>query len=120
MYRRDPGEIAYNEARGLAYGWLERVKGQSGSSSFTTPRSEALRDYRTALKFDDPDAADKALDRMIELGVDDKDLSASIKRAAPLGPIAKKDRAQFIDELTDDELDTFTKAEEWYTQTFIQ
>ena len=120
VYRRDPGEIAYNEARGLAYGWLERVKGQSGSSSFTTPRSEALRDYRTALKFDDPDAADKALDRMIELGVDDKDLSASIKRAAPLGPIAKKDRAQFIDELTDDELDTFTKAEEWYTQTFIQ
>ncbi|WP_017182296.1 hypothetical protein [Sphingobium xenophagum] len=118
LYRRDPGEIAYNEARGIAYAWLEDVKGQSGSSSFSTPRSEALRDYRTALRFGDQSAADKAIDEMIALGMNDKDLAGSIKRAAPLGPIAKKDRAEFVAGLTDQEVETFAKAEEWYGRTF--
>lgn len=118
LYRRDPGEIAYNEARGIAYSWLQDVKGQLGSSSFSTPRSEALRDYRTAQRFGDQSAADKAIDEMIALGMNDKDLAGSIKRAAPLGPIAKKDRAEFVAGLTDQEVETFTKAEEWYGRTF--
>lgn len=118
VYRRQPGEIAYDEARGLAYQWNNRVKGSEGSSDFSTPRSSAMRDYRTALRYGDESAADKALDEMGALGVTEKDMAAMVKRAAPLAPIAKKDRAAFLDQLTDEELEKFRRAETWFDQTF--
>lgn len=119
IYRKDPGEIAYNEARGVAYDWLKREKGQEFAGGFTSKRSEAARDYRTALKFGDQESADKSLNEMIALGVDSGDFSAMVKRAAPLGPIAKKDRQAFIDQLTPDEYQTFQRAQRWYDETFL-
>ncbi|SKB32251.1 LPD3 domain-containing protein [Sphingopyxis flava] len=119
VYRRSPGEIAYDEARGIAYDWLKGVKGQTSEGGYSSPRSEALRDYRQALRYGDEDALEKAIERMIALGIDDKDLAASIKRAHPLGPIAKKDRAAFLNQLTDEELDKFARAEEWYAETYL-
>lgn len=118
VYRREPGEIAYDEARGIAYDWLRFTKGQEGSSTFSTPRSEATRDYKQARRFGDKAAEDRALERMLDLGMDDGDLSASLKRAEPLGPIAKRDRAAFLDSLTDKEMETFEKADAWYRETF--
>lgn len=56
---------------------------------------------------------------MAELGVDRGDFSAMIKRAAPLGPIAKKDRRAFLGQLSDDEYATFRRAKVWYDQTFL-
>ena len=56
---------------------------------------------------------------MIELGGDDGDYSAMIKRAAPLGPIAKKDRQAFIDQLTPEEYETMGRAQQWYDETFL-
>lgn len=118
IYRRDPGEIAYNAARGIAYDWKRRVLGQDSSSDFTSPRADAMRDYRTALKFGDTDAADAALDEMASLGVTMGDYNAMIKRAHPLSPIAKKDRKAFVEGLTNAEYETLLRAEEWYFKTF--
>lgn len=119
VYRKDPGEMAYNEARGIAYDWLKRERGQEFAGGFKSPRSEAMRDYRTAIKFGDQDAAGKAYEEMARLGVDRGDYSAMMKRAAPLGPIAKKDRAAFIAQLTPDEYATMQRAQAWYDQTFL-
>ena len=119
IYRRDPGEIAYNEGRGIAYDWLQREKGQSFEGGFSTPRGNAMRDYRTALRYGDREAAAKALDEMVKLGVDAGDFSAMVKRAAPLGPIPKKDQAAFIAQLTEDERQTMVRAQEWYNATFL-
>jgi hypothetical protein len=119
LYRRDPGEIAYNEARGVAYDWLRRVKGQDGSSDNSSPRSNAARDFRTATKFGDQEAAEKALQEMGNLGVTRGDFNAMIKRAAPLSPIAKKDRRAFIEGLSDKEREAFVRAERWYAETFL-
>lgn len=119
IYRRDPGEIAYNEARGIAYDWLKREKGQEFDGGFTSKRSEATRDYRTALRYGDREAADKALRKMIELGVDARDFQEMVKRAAPLGPISKKDQQAFVSSLTKDEYDTFVRAQRWYEETFL-
>lgn len=119
VYRRDPGEIAYNEARGIAYDWLKREKGQEFAGGFTSKRSEAARKYRTALKYGDESAAAKAFEEMAALGVDRGDFNAMLKRAAPLGPIAKKDRAAFVAQLTEDEYQTFARAQQWYDATFL-
>jgi hypothetical protein len=96
-YRRDPGEMAYDESRGIAYDWL---------------------DYRMALRYGDTDAAQKALGEYEQLGGTKKSLKQSIKRAHPLGPIAKKDRKAFLSSLTDDQLQTFADAEEFWKRVY--
>ena len=118
VYRRDPGEMAFDTAKGIAYDWLENVKGQSPGGG-TSPRSAALRDYRMALRYGDQDAADKALIRYAEFEGTDEGLKTSIRRQHPLGPIAKKDRAAFLDSLTEEQLETFADAEEWYNRIFL-
>lgn len=119
IYRRDPGEMAYNEARGVVYGWLEREKGRKFRGGISSESGDVLRDYRTALKFDDMTAADEALARMQDFDIDQGKLNASIKQAHPLGPLAKKDHQQFVDQLTTEEYETFQRAEIWYNQTFL-
>jgi hypothetical protein len=119
VYRRDPGEMAYNEARGLVYGWLEREKGRKFRGGISSESGDVLRDYRTALKFEDKTAADEALARMVDYDIDQGKLNASIKQAHPLGPLAKKDHQQFVDQLTAEEYETFQRAELWYNQTFL-
>lgn len=119
VYRRDPGEMAYDEAKGVAYDWLERVKGQSSTGSQVSPRSSALRDYRLAIKFGDEKAAEKALEAYYSFEGNDDGLEASIKRQHPLGPIAKKDRDDFLDSLTPEQLETFSLAEQWYEETYL-
>jgi hypothetical protein len=118
VYRRDPQEMAYDEAKGIAYDWLDRVKGQGGGGGFTSERSEALRDYRMALRYSDQSAADKALVRYAQLGGTEKGLEASKAKQHPLGPIAKKDRAEFLDSLTPDQLETFAEAEEYWKRLY--
>jgi hypothetical protein len=117
VYKRNPDEMAYDESRTIAYEWLQREKGERGGSS-TSDRGEALRDYRLALRYGDQKAAQAALARYESLGGTKGSLSTSIKRAHPLGPIAKKDRAAFLASLTDDQLDTFQRAERYWQDTF--
>lgn len=119
IYRRDPGEMAYNQSRGIVYDWLEREKGQTFEGGFSTKRGNAMYDYRTAMRYGDSDAANKALLEMAKLGVDRGDFNAMLKRAAPLGPIPKKDRAAFVNQLTDDERATMIRAQDWYKATFL-
>lgn len=117
---KDPGEMAYSRAKGLAHKWLEREKGQEGISSFTSPRAQALYEWRLAKKYGDDDAADRARDKMQELGVTTQDLDASIKRAHPMGSIPIKDRGAFLRSLTEQERDVIDKATDWYQDTFVK
>lgn len=119
VYRRDPGEMAYDGAKGLAYDWLERVKGQRGSGGFSSPRGDALRDYRKAVRYGDEDAATKALEEYYSFEGTDEGFEASIRRQHPLGPIAKRDREAFLDSLTDEQYETLLEAERWYDEVYL-
>lgn len=116
--KRDAGEVAYNNTRSLVYDWLRREKGQEGSSSFTTPRSRALYDWKLAKRFGDSAAADTARDRMRALGIKPQDVRQAIKRAHPLAPIALKDRRKFLSTLSTKERSNLSQAVQWYHQTF--
>jgi len=115
---RDVGEIAYNETRGRAFEWVREARGTSGSSSFSSPRSDALYDYRRSLRFGDKEAAAAALQRMQALGMRRRDVRNSIKRAHPLGPVALRDRRVFVGSLTARERTQLNTAIEWYSETF--
>jgi hypothetical protein len=120
VYQRDPGEIAYDQVRGLTFDWLEREKGQGGRTVSTTPRSTALRDWRTAARYGDERAGKAAFDRMVKLGVTKQSMIRSAEAAAPLGSIAKKDRQQFLGTLTAKERERLDLATAWYNNTFIK
>jgi hypothetical protein len=120
VYSRDPGEIAYNEARGIAYDWLKRTKGQADAGGYTSDRATALYSWRAARKFGDAEAERRRWSGWRSSASPGQDLKRSIKAADPLGPIAKKDRKAFLAQLTDDELTTFEKAEGWYKQRFLE
>lgn len=115
---RDPGEAAYGRMKGMAAKWLEREKGQEGYSALSTPRSNALYNLRTAMKYGDRDAERKARQTLRDLGVTQDDIKQSIKRAHPLGSIALKDRAAFLRSLTADERKVLAVATRWYEEVF--
>lgn len=118
-YRRDVGENAYNRIRSIAWQWNRREKGTEGSSNVSTPRSEALYNWRLAKKFGDSAAERKYRAELRNLGVAGKDLATSIKRAHPLGGIAIKDRARFLRTLTPQERRLLDSANTWYRETFL-
>lgn len=119
-YKRDLGENAYNQIKGMTYDWLRREKGMEGSGGYQTPRSKALYEWRLAKKFGDRDAERKAFRRLRELGVSDKDLGRSIQRAHPLGALALKDRPQFKRTLTSRERKMLEQAKQWYKETYTE
>lgn len=119
VYSRDAGEIAYNRMKSMAYDWLRREKGREGAAAASTPRAEALYEWRLAKRYGDAQAERAARERLRELGVTGDDLEASIKRAHPLGPVAIKDRRAFLDTLTADERKQLDQAIEWYRETFL-
>jgi TPR repeat protein len=117
IYSSDPGESAYYDTRALVYKYKEK-KGETGGGARPTDRANALYYYRQALKFGDGPAAYRYLNKYVELGGSLRGLRQSIKRAHPLGPLAKKDRMRFVYSLSPKERATLTRAINWYNQTY--
>lgn len=117
--KRDPEENAYNRSRGLAYDWLRKEKGTEGSSNIQSPRSKALYDWRLAKKFRDREAERNARRDMYRLGMSEKDIEVSVKRAHPLGMIPENARNKFIETLTATERRQLRRAIQWYAKTFL-
>lgn len=120
VYRRDPGEMAYDDIRGAAHEWLEHSRGESGTVNRTDPKSRALRDYRQALRYGDQDAARDALERFEQYDGTRRGLRQSIARAHPLGSIPKRYRRAFLRSLTDDQRETLRDAEAFYNEVYLR
>jgi hypothetical protein len=119
VYRKDPGEMSYDTARSLAHDWLHDVKGESSRTFGDTPRGNALRDYKLALRYGDEAAAKQALQEYAKYGGTPKGLKLSERAADPIASIPKKDRREFIASLTPDQLQTFRDAEAYYAETYL-
>jgi hypothetical protein len=119
-YQRDPGEMAYNNTRDLVGQWMREKEGLEIGRADISPRSEALRDYKLALKFGDVDAAQHALAEYKKAGGTGRGLHQSIKSAAPLHPLPKRDRKAFQASLTDQERDELNEAQAWYEETYLR
>ncbi len=118
IYRRDPGEMAYDDNKIRVYNWLEKVKGEGGGSS-STPRSKAMREYRQAVRFGDEEAANRALDEYESLGGTAQSFKQSVKSQHPLGPLSNAEKEEFVDALTDDQYETLMEAEEYYNRVYL-
>ena len=119
VYKRDVDENAYNRIKGMSYEWLRREKGLEGSGGYSTPRSQALYEWRLAKKFGDKKAESRAYSKLRDLGVSGLDLRASVRRAHPLGSVAVRDRGTFLKTLTAKERTMLKKAITWYEETYL-
>ncbi len=119
-YKRDAGEIAYNRMKEMVIEYNRRERGLEGRPDFTSPRSQALRDYRIALRYRDYKASEEALAKLWELGATKDSVRRSIRRAHPLGALSQKWRRRFIATLTPKERETLTRAQIWYRDTYIR
>lgn len=115
--QRDPGEAAYNEIRTKAYDWVARTKGTSFEGAFT-PRANAMYEWRTAQRYGDEEAADRAFKKMKELGVTYKQRQRMKERAHPLGTMSNSDRRAFLRSLDYEDRRRLREAEKWYDETF--
>lgn len=118
IYKRDAGELAYNDIRGKTFDWLERTKGEAGDFVPTSPRAVALYNWRTALRYGDQEAARKYRLELKRLGATPESIAQSLQRAHPLGAIALKDRAAFLKTLTPEERKRLGVASRWYSEVF--
>lgn len=117
LYRTDPGEAAYFRVREKAGDWLEQQnKGRNLGNP--TKKENALYYWRKSLQWGEPEKAERWLQRYYALGGTRKSAVGSIKRAAPLSPIAVHDRRRFLASLTPEERESLTLAEQWYQRTY--
>ena len=82
-----------------------------------TRKSNALYYYKQALRWGEPERAARWLQRYRELGGTERGLEQSVRRSAPLGAIAKKDRDAFRASLDAEERQVVQLAEVWYDRT---
>lgn len=118
VYSQEPGEIAYNRIRGMAFDHLEKVRGEAGRSASITARSTALYEWRLAQRYGDKDAERSAFEKMRSLGMTVDNRIASIRAASPLGMLPIAERARFRRTLTAKEREALDLANDWYRETF--
>lgn len=113
LYRTDPGEAAYWEIRGAIVRW-KRKRGDEPGGFVPTERSTALYYYKRALAWNDEEAAERWLQRYFELGGTVQGIEQSMRLSGPLGGIAQRDQAEFLESLTKREREMLRIANEWW------
>jgi hypothetical protein len=114
----DPDETAYYDIVALKYDFMEKNLGISGSSDFTSPRSEAYREYKQALRFKDKEAEENAVEKMRKLGIEYSDLQRSLNAADPLSGLSNENEDKFIDWLNGFQKEKLKRAQKYYEETF--
>jgi hypothetical protein len=118
----DVGQASYNEIRTAGYKYLERTTDVSGSSSRSTPRSNALYELKLAQRFKDTRAEEIAYEKVMSLSKNVADGRRAIRGYAaasePLAMLNKKQRREFLRTLTTREEERLEQADEWHSDTF--
>jgi hypothetical protein len=119
VYERDPGETAYNNIQERKREYMSRVLGREGSGDYTSPRSEALRNLRKAIRYGDKSAEQKARAKLREMRVGQQDIARSIQTQNPLYGLNERDRYKFTQTLTADERKQLQQAQRWYRELYF-
>lgn len=117
FYKRDVGEIAFYQIYELQRQYM-RGKGVEGGTDFSTPKSRAIRKLRLAKRYEDKEAAAKAMDELREIGVRPYEVTAAIRRMRPLSGLSVRDRNAFMQTLDAKEMQLLNEANEYYRRVY--
>ena len=118
----DPGEAAYYKVRGFVRDFNDKM-GDVSSGGFTpTDKGNALYYFKQSLRYGDMEAAERYLRSYVDLAGGpakaSKGLKVSIKRAAPMGGLKKRDREAWLKGLTKAELKTLKVSRAWFKKVY--
>ena len=80
----------------------------------TTQRGEALRELRTALRYDDKNAIEKSLQKFYSLGGKNQGLKTSLRNMYPLHSLNKHEQQMFLEWLSPEDRKFLNRANKYY------
>lgn len=117
MYKADPAEQAYYSVLNLKGKYKEDKLGiKRTGGMYSTKKSDALYNWKLAIKYKDDKARKKYLAEYFKLGGTDKGLNQSIKALNPLSGLSTDQQAQFFAGLTAKEKEKLKQAMKYYNE----
>lgn len=114
-YKADPEEQAYYSILDLKAKYKDKVLGiKSGGGLYGDKKSDALYNYKLALRYKDETAKKKYLNQYFQYGGTEKGLTQSLKALNPLYGLNAEQQAQFFGKLTAKDRDRLKQAMKFY------
>jgi len=117
----EPGENAYWEVQNLKrLFWKKKGKGDFVGGSYS-PKSNAMYNYKKALRLKDKKAIEKQRSILIGMGLRRDDFKSIHKKLRPLNGLSKKDEKEFTRSfLSEKDKDTLRRANKFYNEMLTQ
>jgi len=114
IYSQDAEQAAYFYTLNLVNQFRENVLGEKFSGYSTNKRSQALRDFKIALRFNDKNAAVRSLQQYYSLDGTDKGLKTSMRNMHPLHSLNDKNKQRFLLWISQEDRAFIQRAEAYY------
>lgn len=114
LYDTDADQAAYFYTLGKVREFQEKVLKRRFDGFMTTPRGEALRDLRTALRYDDKDAIKRSLEQYYSLNGKNQGLRTSLRNMYPLHSLNKREQQMFLEWLSPEDRKFLNRANKYY------
>ena len=118
-YTYDPNQSAYYEIQDLKHDFLKKIGKEGNYSGTITPRSQALYNYKLAIRFEDKEAAQRYLKEYAVLGGTAQGLQTSLANMEPLHGLSIAEKAGFLRSLADDEKQQWKQAVQFYSEVLL-
>ena len=119
VYSIDPGEAAFQDAYELKGRFMKTIQKGGDFQGISSPKSTAIYNYKTAIRYKDKEAVNKYLQEYANLGGTKQGFTQSIKTLHPLFGLNLEERKQFEMSLNEDDKNRVKKAIEFYGQIFL-
>lgn len=117
-YRMDPGQGSYLDISNMKRKFMQ-TNGIAHDGGHTTPKGEALYNYKLALRYDDKELAGRFLKQYITLGGKAAGVKQSLKNMGPLAGLSIRDRARFLKTLNQDDRIRLRNAEHYWQEILM-
>lgn len=118
-YSVDPGEAAFQDTYEIKGRFMKSIQKGGDFQAIATPKSTAIYNYKTAIRYKDKVAAEKYLREYANLGGTRKSFDQSLASLHPLYGLNRQEQKQFMDSLSEDERIRVERAIKFYTDNFI-
>lgn len=117
-YKAEPNQTAYYKTKDKIHEFLKK-EGKGGEGDFMSPKTEALRNYKIALRYQDADSAAYYLQEYEKMGGTKKSLKKSLEAMEPLSALGNKDKEKFKNSLSEEDKKELAKATDYYKNVLL-
>ena len=116
LYETDADQAAYFYTLGKVREFQEKVLKRRFDGFMTTQRGEALRELRTALRYNDKDAIRRNIEKYHSLGGKNQGLKTSLRNMNPLHSLNTREQQMFLKWLSPEDKKFLDSANKYYQE----